>query len=226
MAFAGIEYAIDDYVRDLDELDRLIMVDLLLTDVNPQGNTVTPVITLGGTEVTLTAITSAARAEDEIVVNRLGPVQRLQYQYADPTTVLWYNTKLVIRPLDLGINIIPGGAPVRLRGRSVDPTTSLVWDIRSFSLPEDARHQNPIVRRLYVDAVTGAQTITPVLVYDDGTTSSLAGLTNATRAVTEYAIMTSTRVKRLRLDGDFTNAAIVVYDVELDMYIPPRGRAA
>jgi len=229
MAFEGIAYPVDDYTRELDELDRIIMFDRFLVDINTGSTAVTPVLIMNGTEVTFTDLNNAARTVEEIAVDRFGPCQEAQLRYDLANDVKIYALDLVIRPLDLGINILVGGKSsssgmaagtrVEMRGRASDPTTSIFYDINPFSLPTDARAQNAIIQRLYIDAVTGAQTITPVLVFEDGTTTSLTGLTNASRAITEYSIGTTQRLKRLRLDADFTNSAIIVYDVEIDLYI-------
>ena len=224
MSFDGIQFDIDDFVRELDELDRIIYVDRLVTDIDPQSNSVTPVVNLNGTDVTLSAISSASRTISNLAINRIGPVRYVQYQFAGEDDVRWYNIDLVIRALDLGINLLPTGDRVNQRGYATDVTTSLIFDINPFTLPTDARVQNGLIQRLYVDIVTGAETVTPVLVFDDGTTSSLAGITNATRAITEFSIGTTQRLNRIRLDGDFSNSAIVVYDFELDLYISPSHR--
>lgn len=221
MAFDGIEWDVIDHTRALDELDRIIMVDRFVADMDAAGATVTPTIRLNNTDITLTAITSTGRAITEQAINRIGPVDRFQMDFAITDAVRWFNIDLDVRALDLGINILPNGNRIGQRGRSIDPTVRLTWDINPFSLPADARATNTLIQRLYVDAVTGAQTITPVLEFHDGTTSSLAGITAATRTVTEFAIGTTQRLRQLRLDGDFTQSAIIVFDVEIDLYIPP-----
>jgi hypothetical protein len=219
MATIGLDWQIDDHIRDLDELDRIIMVDRLVVDAFTDSNDVTPTLTLNNTEVALTAINNAARSVTDTAVDRIGPINRLKLTYTDNLTIEFYNVDLVIRPLDLGINVLPGGQRTQVTGRAPSPSTEIFYDISPFAISTDARIQNAIVQRLYIDAVTGAETITPVLVFDDGTTSSLAGLTAASRTITEYAIGTTQRLRRLRLDGDFTNSSIIVYDVELDLYV-------
>ena len=96
----------------------------------------------------------------------------------------------------------------------------ILFELKPFSVPGDARLECIITKRLYIDIVTGAESVTPVLLFADGTSSTLPAITQATRGVVDIALLESTRVVGVRLDGDFTNPAIVLYDIEMDMYIP------
>lgn len=220
MAFQGISFPIDDYTRELDELDRLVYFERLHLDVHTAGATVTPVIVLNNTAVTLSTVNNSARAVVEVAINRLGPASDLQLKFSLSDAVQWYGIDLVIRPLDLGVQVVPSGQFFTLRGRTTNPATSIRFDVPKNVLVQDARLSNLLLKRFWIDAVTGIQTITPTVHYVDGTSAALAGITAASRTITEYMITTTKRVDRISIAGDFTNSAIIVYDIEADMYVP------
>lgn len=224
MSFQGLDWDLltpvrSDY-RVMDELDRIIYVDKLTVEMDTGSNDVTPRLNFLNTNDTFTAINTSQREYTQVDIDRLGPVTRFRLEYNEFDEVKLYSPpELFIRPLDLGLNIPNVQGRRLIRGRSVDPTTSLTWRIQPHDLSPDARIQNPLIKYLYVDIVTGAETVTPVLEFKDGTTSSLAGITEASRTTVEYSIGNTQEVSRLRLDGDFTSSDIIVYDVEIDIYI-------
>ncbi len=135
----------------------------------------------------------------------------------------WYDVHLVVRPIRLGVKLVGAGNRAELPGRTSDVGTSIVFDINPFSFPADARHLNPIPRRLYIDA---KGTFTPQLNFDSGLTSSLTAFSSVTRTITEYSILQSDRIKSITLSGNFASADQVLYDIELDLYVPSARRLA
>ena len=171
--------------------------------------------------ITLSTISTATRLMTEIAVNRLGPLLGLQLNATyGSQNIQIHEIALFLRKLELVMNMSPTRARTMVPGRSVTPTSTILFDIHPYLLPENTHHVNPVMRRLFVDAQTGALTVTPHLILDDGTDLTLAGITTATRTITEYSIMRSDRVRRIQLSGDFTNSSNIIFSIESDWYYP------
>lgn len=224
MVLANIAFDIVEQTREVTQLGNLFYLERVMVEADTGGQVVTPTLRLEATDITLTTFSSSVRDLIEIDVNRIGPFSRLSF--TPVLGVKWYLIEMAIRPLTLGLKLVKRGLRVTLPGRSSNIASYLRWDINPFSLPEDARHQQFIVKRVYLDLETGAETVTPVLIFDDGTTESLAATVQASRSVVEYAVLTSKRLRALRIDGDFTNSSVILHDVEIDCYLPSRRQYA
>jgi len=227
MSITGFTYNILEQTRELNELGRLFMIERLLVDADTDSQNVTPTLVFEDSTSALTAVSTSTRDVTELVVNRMGPLHEVRFAGSFSTqNIQIHNLELVIRPVFLGINILPGGqnGPTRViaHGYTNDPSTVLFFDINAFQLPADARRAKTIIKRLYIEAETNAQTITPTMVYD-GTSTALAATTFSGRQVIEFSIGRTDRLRRIQLAGDFTNSDIILYDIELDMYSAVAG---
>lgn len=224
MALDRLKYDVFPFTRELDELGSLFYVERLVVETNTNSTDITPTFSFESEDVVFSTISNSVRGMLEVVVNRLGPLN--SFELTPVAGIDWYGVELFIRPVVLGVNVVESGARVVMPGRTNDSTSSLVFDINPFSFPEDARHINPIVRRLWVDIETGTNSVAPTLNFDDGTSSALTAITTSGRAITEYSVISAKRVKNLTLAGDFADGQVVLYDVELDVYLPSKRRMA
>ena len=224
MALDSFSYDVVEQIREFTLLSNLYYVERVTAEINTRGIDVTPLLRLEATDYTLDAINTTVRDLVEIDVNRIGPFSRLNF--SPVSGIQWYQVSVVLRPLTLGLKIVARGIRTVFPGRSSSVSTYLEWDINPFSLPQDARNQQIIVRRLYLDLVTETEIVTPVLHFNDGTTETLRATIQATRGVVEYPILISKRLNKVRLNGDFTNSSIILYDVELDAYLPSKRQMA
>ena len=222
MSWSGVQWDITPYTLELDENDHLYYVERLIVEANTNSNTLTPVLVREDANITLSAISTASRLMSEITINRLGPVLALQLNNSSwgSQNIQIHEVALFLRKLELVMNMAPTRNRSMIPGRTTTPTSAILFDINPFLLPENPHHINPVMRRLFIDAVTGAQTVTPHLILDDGTDVTLAGITTATRVVTEYSVMRSDRIKRVQLSGDFTKSSNIIFSVESDWYYP------
>lgn len=221
MALDRFKYDITPYSRDLNLIDRLFYVERVVADVNTNGVSLMTCIDFGGTVVNFGGQSNTARGFLEYTVNRLGPLNHVEF--TPIAAVDWYDVEITFRPIDLGIRLVPAGQDTRHSGRTIAAGSSLVFDINPASLPEDCRFMKPIGRRLCIDMVG---TMTPVLNFDDGTSSTLTTLVHATRAIADLAILTGKRIKNVTLLGDFTDGANILYDIEMDIQVPNSRRVA
>jgi hypothetical protein len=224
MALDRIKYDVIPYTRELDELGNLFYVERLVLETNTNGNSVTPTLGFEAGDVVLSSVSNTSRGMLEVAVNRLGPLNSVEL--APVSQIDWYGVELFVRPVMLGVNIVERGQQVVLPGRTSNSAVNLIFDINAFSFPEDARHINPIVRRLFIDIETGAETVTPTLNFDGGGSITLSGITLASRAIIEFAILNANRVKNITLAGDFSSSDVILYDIEIDIYIPSQRRLA
>ena len=228
MALDTISYDILPYTREFDDLANLYYFERLVVEADTDDTSVTPTVHYSGTSTALTAFSCTDRAFNEITVNKLGPIS--QITFTPINEIYWYGIEMFIRPLEMGVQLVSTGrGPQRkflasMPGRSSDVTTSIQFDINPFSFPEDSRHINPVLRYLWLDIETGAETITPTLVNDQGTETALTGITSATRGIQEFSILATNRIKTVRLDGDFSSSDVILYDIEVDLYIPNSRR--
>lgn len=230
MAIDTASYDILPYTREFDELGNLFYIDRLIFEANTDSNVVTPTITFSHGDVTLSTFSSSTRSFSEVAVDRLGPISNISFTPIN--FIQWYGVEMFIRSLEMNVKIVDTGrGPQRagegnFPGRTSDAATSISFDINPFSFPADVRHINPVLRYLWLDIKTGAETITPVLVNDAGTETTLTGITNATRAISEFSILATNRIRTVRLDGDFTSSDVILYDISADLYIPRSRRMA
>lgn len=231
MALDTVVYDILPYSREFDQLGNLYYVERLIFEANTVGESVTPSIDFSsGTSESFTTFSSTVRQFNEVSINRLGPIDNISFTPINE--IFWYGVEMFIRPIQLGVQMVyTGGGKDRnfmtsFPGRTSDASTSISFDINPFSFPEDARHINPVLRYLWLDIVTGGQTVTPVLVNDQGTETTLTAITAATRDISEFSILATNRIRTIRLDGDFTNSSIILYDIECDIYVPNKRRMA
>lgn len=224
MALDRIQYDTLDKSNELSLLSNLHYVERLLLEVNTNGVSVTPTLTLGANAFAFSSVSNTTRGFIEIPVNRIGPIDRLEL--APFAKVDWYQVELFLRPVVYKIKNVPTGNVAVFAGRSTLIDSSIIFDVHPFTVPEDPRNFDPVIRRLYIDAETGTESFTPVLTFDDGSTLSLAVVDTVGRAITEYSIIQPKRVKTLTLQGDFTSDQIVLYSVESDLYVPSKRRLA
>ena len=218
MAVDEITFDVALKTRELTEQGQLFYVEYFIIESNTRSQDVTIDIKLEDTVVSLPTYSTTERDFTQVRVDRLGPIS--QIVFSPVANVQWYGTEVFIRPVNLGLNLLVQRARSTMPGRSVDNTSGVRFEVNPFSLPESARFVSPIYRRLYVDIVTGAEVVTPVLEFDDGTTQTLGTITHATRAIAEFALCTTKRVRAVRLDGDFSNASVILYDLEADINVP------
>ena len=219
MALDEIQFDVAFKTSELTQQGNLFYVERLNFEFNTRGAVVTPVLSFENSDVTLPTISSTERDVVEVAVNRLGPVSFLKL--SPVSNIQWFRADMFIRPVQLGLLLLNQQSRSSMPGRSVDNTSGVRFEVNPFSLPEDARFVNPVYRRLYVDIETGTETVTPVLEFDDGTEQTLTpGIVHATRAIAEFALCTVKRVKAIRLDGDFSSADVVLYDLEADINVP------
>lgn len=230
MPINTLQYDILPYSREFDDLGNLYYIDRLIVEANTQGEDVTATLDFNDTTSSFTAFNTTTRTFNEIAINRLGPLDGVSLTPIND--IAWYGVEMFIRPIQLGVNLVhTGQGPQRkfmasFPGRTSDATTSIQFDINPFSFPEDSRHINPMLRYLWLDIETGAETVTPVLINDAGTETTLTGITSATRGISEFSILATNRIKTIKLNGDFTNSSIILYDIECDIYIPNKRRMA
>lgn len=213
--------------RELDELRNLHYFERVTVEANTNSQNLQVRITQDGSAITSTAQTSSARDYLEFTFNRFGPIQGVDLigSFFDQNIQV-YNVDCHVRPVVLSVNIVSSGTVRPLPGRTVDPTTAILFDLTPFTLSQDARFLRLVMRRLYIDIETGAQTVTPVLRYNDGTSTTLAAITQAGRAIVEFNILRTSRLERVELQGDFTNSAVILYDISIDVYVPANRRLA
>lgn len=83
--------------------------------------------------------------------------------------------------------------------------------------------EDGVVQRIYIDAQTSGQTLTPSLVFKDGSTTALAPFSSLVRQVFEYEVANPGRVVAVRLEGMVTNT-IEIFDMGADIYLPTGTR--
>ena len=221
MAFDRISYPIVEQTKEFTQRPNLFYIDRLMIEANTRGQVVTPTLVLEDLVITLPTFSTTVRDHVEIDVDRIGSFSRLELSPA--SGIQWFMAEVVIRPLQLGVALLPSGGRQQFPGRSDDVSSFLFFELKPFAVPTDARLSCIITKRLYIDIETGGETVTPVLLFADGTTQTLAGITQATRGVVEVSVLASTRLVGVRLDGDFSNSDIILYDIEVDMYVPGRA---
>ena len=84
---------------------------------------------------------------------------------------------------------------------------------RKFDLPANA-----ILRRLFIDANTSGQTLTPTLIYVDGTTQALATFSSVGRQVKEYALALTKRWIAVQIAGSLT-LQVNIYGIEIEAWV-------
>lgn len=224
MGLDSFSYDIVEQAREFTQLANLYYLERVTVEANTRGVDVTPVLQLEASEFSLDVVNTTRRDLVEIDVNRIGPFSRLTF--SPVLGIQWYQVATVIRPLTLGVKMVERNLRTVFPGRSSNIGSYLVWDVNPFSLPSDARNQQIIMRYLFLDLVTGTETVTPWLIYNDGTIEILDDIVQPTRGVVECPILTSKRIRQVQLNGDFTSSEIIIYDVELDAYLPSQRRMA
>jgi hypothetical protein len=224
MALDILRYDVWPFTRDLDQLSNLFYVERLVVEADTDDELVTASFVFEDATVTPATASNSSRGMLNFDVNRLGPLHYLTLSPA--ADIQWYGIELFIRPVVLGINIVESGQRVAMPGRTNDASTSIRFDINPFSFPADARHVNPIVRRIFVDIETGDNTVTPSLLLDSGSTVALTAITEATRTIVELNVLQARRVKAVILTGDFADGEVILYDLEADVYLPSARRMA
>lgn len=224
MALDRIQYDMLDKTNELDLLDNLHYVERLDLEVNTNGITVTPTITLSNVSFALQSVSNTTRGFIEVPVNRIGSIDRLTI--TPFARIDWFQVELFLRPVVYKIKNVPTGNVSAFAGRTTSIATNIIFDVEPFTAPEDPRLIDPVIRRLYIDAQTGTQTFQPELTFDDGSTLTLAVVDTVGRSVTEYSIIQPKRLKTLTLNGDFSSDEIIVYSVESDLYVPNKRRMA
>jgi hypothetical protein len=227
MVMTGPRYDLLDFTQELTEQGNLFYIERLLVENNTSGVSVTPQLTFDNdTVVAFPSFSRTTRGFSEVSINRLGPLVSLELTnsaFASQAIGI-FSLELHLRPVRLGINFVATGQKVEVSGRGPSVSNSIVFEINPFEFPEDARHMQPIPRRLYLDIQTDATGVTPVLVSDDGTETTLTTIVQTTRKVVEFSILAGRRLRAVRLNGDFSDAANVLYDIELDTYLPGNRR--
>lgn len=220
MPLDRISYPVVEQVKEFTQRGNLFYIDQLMVEVNTRNQVVTPTLILEDLVVTLDTFSTSRRDHIQIEVNRIGSFSRLELSPA--ANMQWFMVEIVIRPVQLGVGLLPSGGRQQFPGQSDQVSEFLLFDLKPFSIPTDARLSCVITKRIYIDIETGNEMVTPVLLFADGTSQTLPAFTRSTRGVEEVNILASERLVAVRLDGDFTNPDIILYDIEVDMYIPGR----
>lgn len=218
MGFDRLSFPVIQQTTELTQLGDLFYFERLFVSANTRNKVVTPTLLLEDNTITLDTFSTSSKARVDIPIQRIGSFHTLEL--TPVYGIQWYLVEMEVRPLMLGVGMLPRGARQQFPGRSADLSVSMTFELKPFALPMDARLHCIITKMLYIDIRTGAQTVTPVLSLADGTTVTLTSITQTSRGVVERPVLLYQRVTQVQLLGDFTHPDIVLYDIEMDMYLP------
>jgi hypothetical protein len=101
-----IVFDIDPYRNETDGDTYIPLVDQLIIDMNSNGVSVTPKIVTELGNFVLTSFSTTLRETTIFDISRVGNIQRVELAGDFTTGMALFDLQLLIRPLDLGINII------------------------------------------------------------------------------------------------------------------------
>jgi hypothetical protein len=211
--------------QKLDNLSELFYLERITVDADTNSQNLVLEVGFGAANTTQsTNINSAARENLTTSWDLLGPINHLilDGDFESQTGIKIYNIAVDLRPLPLQLSVLGKQQNISINGRASLPEEVLRWDIWDHQLPEDARHVNPIIRRLWVDCVSSVNSISMGYLLDDDTAVEQTAFTQATRGIVIWDRMIAGRVKQVFLCGDFTVATTSVYGIGMDIYIPRR----
>lgn len=200
--------------------DAVVVVERVFIDMDPDSNTITPILVHRFDTITLTAQSGSGRRtfEDEVQVMVLKPSVRLTGNAASQVAV--YDIELEVRNLVLGINL-QGGNRIEVTGRYREDVGSgqIVFEIHpdqnaTTDLTQLGRLF--IIDRFVVESNTNSTDVVPSLILLN-TTVTLATITTSARGFTEYDLDRVGQLQEVRLAGDFTVAGTLpsIYRVEI-----------
>lgn len=209
-----IEFEIPPNRREFDDSQTLFILSRLAIDADTQGASFTPEIDVqaGGT-ITLAAFSTAARQYSTFDINRIGTIHGLRLLGDWSVDRRLFGAELFVRPLSLGLNITTRGNRAQVRGRTLDPTTELIFEVQPLLQELNMEGNLFWLERIVVEANTNGSTIT-VLIDTDGATIT-AGTVNTTgREYVELFIQRPAPIRAVRLLDDFTDD-VQLFGVEI-----------
>lgn len=212
-----ITFEIPPNRREFDDTNTLFILDRLVLDTDSNSSTITPVIDVqaGGT-ITLSGLSTTSRSLAEVDIDRVGTIHSLRLQDDFTDDVQLFGVELYLRPLVLGITVTTTGSRGQVRGRSVDPTTAIIFEVQP--ILEELNMQGALVwiERLVVEADTNSSTITANITSNGVTIAPSQTVTTTSRSYVEIPVQRPGPVFDVRLLDDFTDD-VQLFGVELYM---------
>lgn len=203
--------------REFDDAGTLFILDRLVFDIDSNGSTITPIIDVqGGGSITLSGVSSTVRQLVEVSIDRVGTIHSLRLQDDFTGDVQIFGVELYMRPLVLGVNITTANTRGQVRGRTVDPTTSITFEVQPILQELNAQGTLMWIERLVVEADTNSSTITPSIVSNGANYIPSTTITTTARSYTEIAVQRPGPVFEVQLADNFTDD-VQLFGVELYM---------
>ena len=209
-----IEFEIPPNRREFDDTGTLFVLDRLVIDADTQGAVFTPVIDVqAGGIITLASFSTTVRAYTGIPIDRMGTIKGLRVLGDWTLDRRLFGVELYMRPLSLGVNITTRGNRAEVRGRMIQDTIEIVFELQP--LIQELNMQGTLfwIERIVVEANTNGSTIT-VLIDTDGATITAGTVNTTTREYVELFIQRPAPVRAVRLQDDFTDD-VQLFGVEL-----------
>ena len=209
-----IEFEIPPNRREFDDTGTLFVLDRLVVDMDTDGATFNAVIdTQSAGPITVGSFSTTVRAYTGISIDRLGTMERLRIEGDFTANARLYGVELYLRPLVLGVNITTRGNRAEVRGRMIQPTLELIYEMQP--LIQELNMQGTLfwIERIVVEANTNGSTIT-VLIDTDGATITAGTVSTTAREYVELFIQRPAPVRAVRLQDDFTDD-VQLFGVEL-----------
>lgn len=103
---AGVIFDVDPYRNELDGDTYIPLVELVIVDINTGGNDIVPKVVTELESFVLSAINTTVRETVVFKINRIGNIQRVELSGDFTSDVALYDMQVLVRSLDLGINIV------------------------------------------------------------------------------------------------------------------------
>ena len=105
---------------------------------------------------------------------------------------------------------------------TTDGGTAIPYELEVTSVESDPVTQG-VLQRVLIEHNTGNQAMTPTLILDTGN-QVLANFTSNARVTTEYATSFANRLLGIRITNAGLNAAMEIFEIAVDLYIPAQER--
>lgn len=216
-----IVFEVDPVIKELDQTDKLYIVDRLTVEADTEGTTVTPLIVLENNSVSLTALsTSAARIVNTIDINRVGALNEVQLDgpfFVSTTRPKIYRVEAHLRELKMGLNVTTTGQRGEAEGRSPDPDTAILFEVQPLNQMFNNLGNLYFIERVVLETDTNGTSVTPSIKIGGGTVS-LSAFSTTSRSYTERDVERIGPIEHLNLAANFTGD-VQLYGVE--MFIRP-----
>lgn len=212
----AIVFKIPREFKDLDQTDRLLVIDRITIEANTSGEDLTPIVTLKNTEVTLAVVNTSARAVVTFELDRIGPVNefRLEGRFFDIANIAQvFRVELHVRELAIGLVNIRDNRRTVQPARASDPETQVTFEINPSFRTIDDLHEILVLERIEYEVNTGGNTLTPSLDIRGGTISP-GTVVNSARTVVEQRFDRIGPLEQLNIAGDFIGDAIQIFGIE------------